>query len=83
MTQNCHNKEDFPVIKRKEKFLQNLYLQLSSTTAKIFIQQKYYFEKMLVSEVLKLVKLIFLVPTTNAVSERSRSMLLKHTCDHL
>ena len=32
--------------------------------------------KLLVSEVLKLVKLILLVPTTNAVRERSRSTLL-------
>ena len=35
--------------------------------------------KLLVSEVLKFVKLILLVPTTNAVSKRSRSMF----CDHL
>ena len=32
---------------------------------------------LLVSEVLKLVKLILLVPTTNAVSERSRSTLCR------
>ena len=33
--------------------------------------------KLLVSEVMKLVKLILLVPTTNAVSERSRSTLCR------
>ena len=33
--------------------------------------------KLLVSEVLKLVELILLVPTTNAVSERSRSALCR------
>ena len=33
------------------------------------------FQKLLVSEVLKLVKLILTVPATNAVSERSYSML--------
>ena len=32
-------------------------------------------QKLLVSEVLKLVKRMLLVPTTNAVSERSRSTL--------
>ena len=33
--------------------------------------------KLLVSEVIKLVKLILLVPTTNAVSERLRSTLCR------
>ena len=33
--------------------------------------------KLLLSEVLKIVKLILLVPITNAVSERSRSMLCR------
>ena len=33
--------------------------------------------KLLVSEVIKLVKLILLVPTTNAVSERLRSTLYR------
>ena len=34
-------------------------------------------QKLLVSEVLKLVKLILLVPTTNVASERSRSTLCR------
>ena len=34
-------------------------------------------QKLLVHEVLKIVKLILTVPVTNAVSERSRSMLLR------
>ena len=35
------------------------------------------YQKLLVSEVLKLVKLILLVPITNAVSERWRSTLCR------
>ena len=35
------------------------------------------YQKLLVSEVLKLVKLILLVPIINAVSERSRSTLCR------
>ena len=46
MTQNYHKKEKFRMIMRKKKLLQrsSLYLQLRSTTSKVFIQQKYYFE---------------------------------------
>ena len=39
---------------RKEKPLYNFYLQLKSTTAKIFIQQKYYFETLQTMEILLL-----------------------------
>ena len=54
MTQNYHKKGKFWIIMRKEKLLQNLYLQLRRTTAKIFIQQKYYFETLQTMEILLL-----------------------------
>ena len=93
MTQNYHKTENFRIIMRKEKLLQNLYLQLRSTTDKIFIQQKYYFETLQTMEILLLkalreedfdpelqqisLKLILLAPTTNAVSKRLYSMLCR------
>ena len=54
MTQNYDKTENLRIILRKEKLLLNLYLQLRSTTAKSFIQQKYYFETLQTMEILLL-----------------------------
>ena len=54
MTRNYLEKEKFQVIVTKEKLLQDLYLQLKSTTAKFLSQQKYYFETLQAMEILLL-----------------------------
>ena len=47
-------KEKFWVIMGEEKLLQNLYLQLRSTTTKFLSQQKYYIETLQAMEILLL-----------------------------
>ena len=51
--------------------------QVGIKEAMKLISSLYAYQKLLVSEVLKLVKLILLVPITNAVSERWRSTLCR------
>ena len=51
--------------------------QVGIKEAMKLISSLYAYQKLLVSEVLKLVKLILLVPIINAVSERSRSTLCR------
>ena len=51
--------------------------QVGIKEAMKLISSLYAYQKLLVSEVLKLVKLILLVPITNAASERWRSTLCR------